>query len=55
MSLANADVVGDFLNSTIDPIIGLPKYETISCINLNLNQNTTSIDSNLGDGLGSYH
>ena len=46
----NADVVGAFMNPTIDPIIGLPNYERPNKIHMTLNQNATSIDSNLGYG-----
>ena len=47
----NSDVVCALPNLTIDLIIGLPTYETINSNHLNLNQNATSINSNLGDGL----
>ena len=51
MSPANADVIGAFPNPTIDLIIRLSIYETINSINLKLNQNSASVNSNLGDGL----
>jgi hypothetical protein len=51
MSPANADIIGAFPNPTIDPIIGLPNYDSISAVHLQLNQNAASVDSHLGDGI----
>lgn len=51
MSPANADIIGAFPNPTIDPIIGLPAYDSISTVHLQLNQNAASVDSHLGDGI----
>jgi hypothetical protein len=50
MNRANATIIGDFPNPTIAPIIGVPSYDTLSAVRLQLNQNPVSIDSNLGDG-----
>ena len=47
----NANIVGSFPNTTIDLIISLPTYETLNSIHLKINQNTDSVDSNLGDGI----
>ena len=43
LSPYNANIFGSFSNPTIDL--------TLNSIHLNLNQNTASVDSNLGDGL----
>jgi hypothetical protein len=51
MSPANADIIGAFPNPTIDPITGLPNYDSISAVHLQLNQNTASVDCHLGDGI----
>jgi hypothetical protein len=50
MSPSNADIIGAFPNPTINPIIGLLTYDSISAVHLQLNQNATSADSHLGDG-----
>ena len=47
----NANIVGSFPNTTIDRIISLLTYETLNSIHLKINQNTASVDSNLGDGI----
>jgi hypothetical protein len=47
MSPANADIIGAFPNPTIDPIIGLPNYDSISAVHLQLNQNAASADSHV--------
>ena len=47
----NTNIVGSFPNTTIDLIISLPTYETLNSIHLKINQNTTSVNSNLGDGI----
>ena len=47
----NSDIVGSFPNPTIDLIIGLPTYETINSIPMNLNQNSASVDLHLWDFL----
>ena len=44
MSPSKYYFVGAFPNPTIDPIIGLPKYEKINSIHLKLNQNAAYID-----------
>jgi hypothetical protein len=51
MSPANANIIGAFPNPKIDPIIGLPNYDSIIAVQLQLNQNAASIDSHLGDGI----
>ena len=51
MSPYNANIVGYFPNSTIGLIIGIPTYKKLNYIHLKLNQNTSSVDSNLGDRL----
>jgi hypothetical protein len=47
----NANIIGAFPNPTINPIIGLPTYDSISAVHLQLNQNAASVDSHLGDGI----
>jgi hypothetical protein len=44
-------VVDGFPHPTIAPNNGVPNYETISTLNLQLNANAASVQSNLGDGL----
>ena len=39
-----------FPHPTVDPIVGLPSYETIKDLHVQLNVNAASIFSNLGDG-----
>jgi hypothetical protein len=51
MSPSNANIIGAFPNPTIDPIIGLPTYDSICAVHLQLNKNAASFDSNLGDGI----
>ena len=43
-------IVYGFPFPTTDPIIGTPDYKSIAEINLKLNLNTTSVQSNLGCG-----
>ena len=47
----NPNIFGSFPNTTIDLIISLPTYKTLNSIHLKINQNTASVDSNLGDGI----
>ena len=47
----NANIVSSFPSSTIGLIISLLSYETLKSIHLKINQNTASVDSNLGDGI----
>jgi hypothetical protein len=44
-------VVDGFPHPTIAPIVGVPTYESINALNLQLNANAASVQSNLGDGL----
>jgi hypothetical protein len=44
-------VVDGFPHLTISPINGVPNYESISTLNLQLNANAVSVQYNLGDGL----
>jgi hypothetical protein len=44
-------VVDGFPHPTISPINGVPNYESILSLNLQLNANAASVQSNLGDGL----
>ena len=49
-------IVDGFPFPTIDPIIGIPNYETIAELHLKLNSNAASVHSNLGCGtLGIIH
>jgi hypothetical protein len=43
-------IVDGFPHPTITPIIGIPTYESIAELNLHLNANAASVQSNLGDG-----
>lgn len=43
-------IVDGFPHPTIVPIIGVPTYESIDNLNLQLNANAASVQSNLGDG-----
>ena len=43
-------IVEGFPHPTIVPIHGLPTFETIAELNLQLNANAASVQSNLGDG-----
>jgi hypothetical protein len=40
-----------FSHPTMAPIVGVPAYESINTLNLQLNANAASVQSNLGDGL----
>jgi hypothetical protein len=40
-----------FPHPIIAPIVGVPTYESINALNLQLNANAASVQSNLGDGL----
>jgi hypothetical protein len=44
-------IVDGFPHPTIAPITGVPNYETLANLNLQLNANAASVQSNLGDGL----
>jgi hypothetical protein len=44
-------VVYGFPHPIIAPIVGVPTYESINALNLQLNANAASVQSNLGDGL----
>ena len=56
MPTAIDKIVDGFPFPTISPIIGSPKYETISKVHLKLNSNAASVQSNLGCGtLGLLH
>ena len=44
-------VVDGFPHPTVVPILGVPNYESIAALNLKLNANAASVQSNLGDGL----
>jgi hypothetical protein len=44
-------IVDGFPHLTIVSITGVPSYETITSLNLQLNANASSVQSNLGDGL----
>jgi regulator of replication initiation timing len=46
---SDGDLEG-FPHPTIPAVIGIPTYETISEVNLQLNANAASVHSNLGDG-----
>jgi hypothetical protein len=43
-------IVDGFPHSTIPPVIGMPTFATIAKVNLKLNANAASVQSNLGDG-----
>jgi hypothetical protein len=43
-------IVDGFPHPMIPPIIGIPTYEAIANLNLHLNANAASVQSNLGDG-----
>jgi hypothetical protein len=45
-------ILEGFLHPTIPPIIGIPTYESISKLNLQLNTNAASVHSNLATGDG---
>ena len=56
MSTAIDKIVDGFPFPTISPIIGAPNYETIDGVNLKLNSNDVSVQSNLRCGtLGLIH
>ena len=44
------NIVEGFPHPTLTPISGVPTYETIAELNLKLNANAASVQSNLGDG-----
>ena len=43
-------IVDGFTSPTIPPIVGTPTYNTITEVNLKLNSNSASVQSNLGCG-----
>jgi hypothetical protein len=43
-------IVEGFPHPTIPPIVGIPTYEAIAELNLHLNANAASVQSNLGNG-----
>ena len=50
MPTAIDKIVDGFSFPTIPPIVGTPTYNTIAEVNLKLNSNSTSVQSNLGCG-----
>ena len=50
MPTANDKIVDGFPFPTIPPIVGTPTYNTIAEVNLKLNSNSASVQSNLGCG-----
>ena len=50
MPISADKIVDGFPHPTIAPIIGIPAYESIAELNLQLNANAASVQSNLGDG-----
>ena len=44
-------IVDGFPHNTISPVIGMPTYATISEVNLRLNANAASVQSDHGDGM----
>ena len=48
MLTAIYNIVDGFLFPTIPPIVGTPTYNTIVEVNLKLNSNAASVQSNLG-------
>ena len=50
MSSTVDKIVENFPFPTILPIVGEPNYETIAQVHFKLNENSASIQSNLGDG-----
>jgi hypothetical protein len=50
MPISIDKIVDGFFHPMIMPIIGIPTYESIAELNLQLNANAASVQSNLGDG-----
>ena len=50
MPTSTEKIVDSFPFPTIPPIVGTPTYNTIAEVNLKLNSNSASIQSNLGCG-----
>ena len=50
MPTATDKIVDGFPFPTIPPIVGTPTYNTIAEVNLKLNSNSASVQSNLGCG-----
>jgi hypothetical protein len=50
MATSTDSIVEGFPHPIIPPIIGIPSYTTISTLNLKLNANAASIQSDLGNG-----
>ena len=44
------NILGGFTFPAIPPIVGTPTYNTIAEVNIKLNSNTASVQSNLGCG-----
>jgi len=50
MTISIDKIVDGFPQPNIAPIVGIPTYESIAKLNLQLNANAASVQSNLGDG-----
>ena len=50
MPTKSKNIVDGFPHPTITPIIGMSTYETIADLHINTNKNSTSVQSNMGDG-----
>jgi hypothetical protein len=50
MATSTDSIVEGFPHPSISPIVGIPSYTTIASLNLQLNANAASIQSNLGNG-----
>lgn len=50
MTISIDKIVDGFPHPNIAPIVGIPTYESIAELNLQLNANAASVQSNLGDG-----
>ena len=48
MPTAIDKIVDSFTSPMIPPIVGMPTYNTITKVNLKLNSNAASVQSNLG-------
>ena len=55
MSSTVKKIVKHFLLTTILPMVGEPDYKTIAKVHLKLNENSVSVQSNLGDGQLGLH
>ena len=54
MDTTSDKFIAHFPYQTVTPIIGTPTYIVISALDLQLNANATSVQSNLGDGLNGF-